>query len=287
MPSATFVSVEESYRLCEDLSRGSNFYYGFRFLPARKHRALSAIYAFMRHCDDISDGPEAVPEKKENFRQWRNSFEQAMQEDHFTHPSLPALKDAIRAYDIPVLLFHQLIEGTEMDLTTTRYDTFAELYRYCYHVASVVGLVCLHLFNFREKRAMDYAEACGIAFQLTNILRDIKEDLQNDRVYLPQEDLRRFNYSERDLTNETMDERFIALMKFQSDRARVYYEKARPLVGMIERDSRPAFWTMYLSYEKILHRMEQQGYPVFHERVKLRKPEKLGIIFRALAKAVS
>lgn len=287
MQTTTSLSVEDSYRLCENAARNSSFYNGFRLLPARKHRALSAIYAFMRRCDDISDSPANVEEKKIKFKEWRDLFAQAMDGNYFADPSLPALKDAIREYKIPVSLFYQLIDGTEMDLTTTHYDTFEHLYRYCYHVASVVGLVCICLFGFQDSQANECAEACGIAFQLTNILRDIKEDFQNDRIYLPQEDLVRFNYSDVDLANEIVDDRFYALMKFETERTKSYYEKARPLVGLIERDSRAGFWTMFLSYETLLHHIIEQGYPVFRVRVRLRKSEKLGILFKALTKTVS
>src|SRR5262249_22241363 len=161
------------------------------------------------------------------------------------------------------------------------------LLNYCYHVASVVGLISICLFGYEEeKRAKECAEACGIAFQLTNILRDVKEDFQNDRVYLPQEDLRRFNYSEREFANEIEDERFYALMQFQTERAIEYYEKASPLVQLIHRDSRAAFWTMYLSYRTILQRIQDRNFPIYLERVRLSNGQRLGIVLKALTKFV-
>lgn len=286
MQSTTGVSVEDSYRLCESIARGSNFYNGFRLLPPQKHRALSAIYAFMRQCDDIADTDASLTEKKEKFGLWRTAFERAMQGDFSSHPTLPALRDAIEKYQIPPELFQKLIDGTEMDLVASRYATFEDLYQYCYHVASVVGLICIRLFGYQEDGARKRAEECGIAFQLTNILRDIKEDFQKDRIYLPQEDLRRFEYTEEDLANEIEDERFFALMKFEAERAKTYYEKARTLVTLIDRDSRPAFWAMFLSYRLILRHIEQRKFPVFRERVKLNQPDKVGILLKSLVKMV-
>lgn len=175
-----------------------------------------------------------------------------------------------------------------MDLSASRYETFEELLKYCYHVASVVGLISICLFGYEEeKRAKECAEACGIAFQLTNILRDVKEDFQNNRVYLPQEDLRRFDYSERELANQTKDERFYALMQFETDRAMLYYENASPLVYLIHRDSRAAFWTMYLSYRAILRRIQNRNFPIFLERVRLSNAQRLGIMLQALTKFVA
>jgi phytoene synthase len=281
-PLAT--NLEISYRDCEDLARASNFYSGFRLLPKRKRQALSAVYAFLRQCDDISDEEGSAAEKKQLFTHWRACFDQAMQGDAAYHTTLPALCDAVQAFRIPVDYFYKLIDGTEMDLTRTSYPTFDDLYQYCYHVASIVGLICLHIFGFRETQAKDLAEACGVAFQLTNILRDIKEDLQRDRVYLPLEDLQRFNYSQDDLRREVMDERFRALMAFEVERARSFYVKAHPLVGMLERDSRPAFWAMFESYQSILHNIEQQGYNVLGHRIGLRPQDRLRVVLKALMK---
>ena len=280
--------IANSYKLCESMAKKSNFYAGFLMLPSQKFRSFSAVYAFMRHCDDISDEPGRLEEKAKNFKAWRTLFDQAVAGDATAHPTFPALIDTIQKFRIPARLFHELIDGTEMDLTTTRYETFDQLLKYCYHVASVVGLISICLFGYEdEKTAQECAEACGIAFQLTNILRDVKEDFQNDRVYLPQEDLRRFDYSERELASQTKDQRFYELMQFESDRAMLYYEKARPLVDLIHRDSRAAFWTMYLSYRTILGRIRERNFPIFLERVRLSHGQKLGIMLKALTKFVA
>ncbi len=270
------------------MTRQSNFYAGFRLLPTLKFRSFSAVYAFMRQCDDISDEPASVEEKAKKFQIWRSVFNRAMEGDASAHPMLPALIDTVRRFHIPHKLFHQLIDGTEMDLTANRYETFDQLLKYCYHVASVVGLISIYLFGYKDQsQAQECAEACGIAFQLTNILRDVKEDFQNDRVYLPQEDLRRFNYSERELAKQTKDERFYALMQFEADRATHYYEKARPLLQLIDRDSRAAFWSMYLSYRTILRQIQARNFPVFFERVRLSQGQRLGIVLKALTKFVA
>ena len=285
MPPATSTNLEISYRDCENIARASNFYSGLRLLPKRKRQALSAVYAFLRQCDDISDEEGSAAEKKQLFTHWRARFGQALQGDPAYHPTLPALCDAVHAFRIPVDYFYKLIDGTEMDLTrTSSADRSPTPNQYCYHVASIVGLICLHIFGFREAQAKDLAEACGIAFQLTNILRDIKEDLERDRVYLPLEDLQRFNYSPDDLRREVMDERFRALMAFEVERARSFYVKAHPLVGMLERDSRPAFWAMFESYQSILHNIEQLGYNVLGHRIGLRPQDRLRVVLKALMK---
>jgi 15-cis-phytoene synthase len=280
----TSTHLAASYRDCEGIARGSNFYSGLRLLPVKKRHALSAVYAFLRRCDDISDDEGSPEMKRQQFAQWRAMFGRAMRGETALHPTLPALCDTVRAFHIPVEYFDELIRGTEMDLTTAMYPTFDDLYRYCYHVASVVGLICIHIFGFREAQAKQCAEACGVAFQLTNILRDVKEDLQRGRIYLPLEDLGRFSYTEDDLRREVMDERFRKLMAFEVERARAYYLKAEPLLGLIERDSRPAFWAMFESYETLLERIERRGYDVLCERVRLRRRDKLRIVLKAVAK---
>jgi 15-cis-phytoene synthase len=282
--ATTSTNLAASYRDCEGIARGSNFYSGFRLLPAKKRHALSAVYAFMRRCDDISDNDGSAVAKRQQFAEWRAMFREAMRGEPAAHPTLPALCDTVRTYHIPVEYFYELIRGTEMDLTTASYSTFDELYRYCYRVASVVGLICIHIFGFREGRAKQYAEACGVAFQLTNILRDVKEDLQRGRIYLPLEDLGRFSYTEDDLRHEVIDERFRRLMAFEVERAQAFYLKGRPLLELIERDSRPAFWAMFESYETILQHIERRGYDVLCGRVRLRRREKLRIVLKALTK---
>jgi phytoene synthase len=168
-----------------------------------------------------------------------------------------------------------------MDLTVRRYERFDELYQYCYRVASVVGLVCIEIFGYHDARAREYAESCGIAFQLTNILRDVREDGARGRIYLPLEDLRRFEYTEEELLQGVVNDRFLRLMEFEVARAREYYDRALPLLSLIDRESRPALQAMIAIYRGILTRIEQGGYDVFAERARLSHWEKVGIAARA------
>jgi phytoene synthase len=203
-----------------------------------------------------------------------------------TDPILPALADTAQRFAIPRHLFQELLDGTEMDQNRTRYETFDELYQYCYHVASVVGLIVLPVFGYRDEAAKEPAEACGIAFQLTNILRDVKEDAQMGRIYLPLEDLRRFGVSEDDIMNASatppggsgFQSRFVELMKFEAARAREFYGKARPLLGMIDGDSRGTLAVMMGIYGGILDKIEKKDFAVFDGRVRLSAAEKLWIV---------
>ena len=236
----------------------------------------------MRHCDDISDNSGPILEKERQFDITKKWLEQDIQGERIVHSIIPSLQDIVKNYGIPIQYFFQVITGTKMDLTKSRYQTFEELTNYCYHVASTVGLICIHIFGFREPKAKQHAIACGIAFQLTNILRDISEDLERNRVYIPIEDLRRFNYTIEDLNNKIVDHRFKALMAFQVDRARKYFLEAQSLIKLIERSSRPAFWSMLESYNTLLKYIEEREYDVLNNRIKLSTKDKLRIVLHSL-----
>jgi phytoene synthase len=274
------VSVEESYRLCQQIARrtGKNFYYSFLVMPAEKRAAMCAIYAFMRRSDDIADGAANPAVASEGLRQWRVTVDTALRGETTEESVLPALAHTVKRYQIETRYFHELLNGSEMDQHKTRYETFDELYRYCYHVASVVGLIVLPVFGYKDKAALVPAEACGIAFQLTNILRDVKEDAGMGRVYLPAEDLRRFGVEEADIMSSRTTPSFIELMKFEAARAREYYAKARPLLEMIEPDSRATLAVMMAIYGGILDKIEEKNYAVFDERIRLSTAEKLWIV---------
>jgi phytoene synthase len=259
--------LEESYRYCTHVSRtqARNFYYSFLCLPERKRASMCAIYAFMRYSDDISDD-EGGGDRRARMERWRQALDRALDGDYGDSRILPAFHDTVRRHAIPRQYFHDLIDGAVMDLAPRRYETFAETYDYCYHVASVVGLVCIHVFGFSDRKAIELAEYNGIAFQLTNILRDLQEDAQMGRVYLPQEDLRRFGYSEEDLRAGVANEAFQQLMTFQVERARDYYTRAEPLVGLIEPDSRPCLRAMRAIYRGILESIVALNYNVFTHR---------------------
>lgn len=277
-------TLADSYRHCTHVARteARNFYYSFMVLPPEKRAAMCAVYSFMRHSDDVSDEAGEEKTKAERMAGWRASLHKALGGDYGDSRLLPAFHDTVLRHNIPHRLFDDLIDGVEMDLTKTRYETFDELFTYCYRVASVVGLVCLHVWGFEGgEAAIESATACGLAFQLTNILRDLKEDAERDRIYLPLEDLRRFGVSEADLMQGDMDSNYLALMEFEAGRARDYYAKALPLVSMIDMVSRPTFVIMFRIYRGLLRRIEEERFDVFSMRARLSTGEKLGIVAQA------
>jgi phytoene synthase len=275
-------TLAESYRLCSRIARrtGKNFYYSFIVLPRAKRQAMCAIYAFMRRSDDIADGAGNPALASEGLRAWRATVEVALHGENSSEPTLPALVDTVKRYRIESRYFHELLDGAEMDQHVSRYETFEQLYRYCYHVASVVGLIVLPIFGYKDEAAKVPAEACGIAFQLTNILRDVKEDAQLERIYLPREDLKRFGVEEADIMDSRATPQFLKLMKFEAARAREYYAKARPLVSMIEPDSRGTLAVMIAIYGGILDKIERNNFAVFDQKMRLSIPEKLAIVLR-------
>jgi 15-cis-phytoene synthase len=274
------VSLDESYRHCQQIARrtGKNFYYSFLVMPPHKRAAMCAIYAFMRRSDDIADSTANPAVATEGLRQWRRVVDAALAGEDATDPILPALADTVRRYRIEPRHFHELLDGTEMDQTKTRYETFEELGRYCYHVASVVGLIVLPIFGYRDEAARGPAEACGVAFQLTNILRDVKEDAGLGRIYLPLEDLKRFAVEETDIVNHQATPQFVELMKFEAGRAREYYAKAMPLLDLIEPDSRGTLAVMIAIYGGILDKIEARNFAVFEGKIRLSTREKLWIV---------
>jgi len=280
-------SVAASYEECRRVARdsASNFYYAFYLLPEPKRRALCALYAYMRLVDDVSDSPGAAgappnAAKQRGLARWRALTDAAYAGDVAGHAILPAFADACSRFAIPARYFHDLISGAEMDLTEPSYATFARLREYCYRVAGTVGLTCIHVFGFRDQRAPDVAERLGIAFQLTNILRDLRADLEMGRVYLPQEDLQQFGIRDQDLAGP-LTAQLAKLLEFEADRAWKFYEEGAEIVGLVERDSRGALWALARTYSGLLARIESRGYDVFASRVRLSAAEKFGILVRA------
>ena len=264
-------------------NRARNFYYSFVVLPPEKRKALCAVYAFIRYCDDISDGSAAIADKRDALRLWRAQLDAVVAGEFDSNAILPAFHDTMKRFSIPADYFHWIIDGAEMDLTIDHYDTFEDLHRYCFNVASSVGLVCLQIFGFTHERAKKYAEHCGVAFQLTNILRDVKEDAQMGRIYIPREDLDKFNYSAEELRRGINDERFRRLMSFETDRARGFYALARNLLPLIDETSRPALWSMMEIYSRILRKIVRRQYDVFGAAIHLSVSEKASIALKALA----
>ncbi len=277
--------LEASYRCAVAVARhrARNFYYSFVVLPPEKRRALCAVYAFMRYCDDISDGATSLEDKRKMLALWRSQLSAAQRGAFDGSPILPAFHDAIEKFAIPIEYFHFVIDGAEMDLAIDRYQTFDELYRYCFNVASAVGLVCLQIFGYEDVCARKHAEHCGIAFQLTNILHDVKEDATMGRIYLPSEDLARFDYTADDLRQNVFDDRFRSLMTFEADRAGHYYSQARALLPLVETASRPALWAMMEIYGRLLRKIVRRRFDVFHNGIHLSSAEKTTVALRALA----
>jgi phytoene synthase len=272
-------TLGESYDFCRAVARrrAKNFYYSFVLLPGEQRNAMCAIYAFMRYCDDLSDEPGASHEPLER---WRCALVDALGGKFDGYPAWPAFFDTVERYRIPHDYFFQMIEGVMSDLKPRRFATFEELYNYCYQVASVVGLSTIHIFGFDSPGALLLAEKCGVAFQLTNILRDVCEDMGRGRVYLPAEDLERFEVKPVELCAGSRSESFKRLMRFEADRARGFYREAQPLVGLVHKRSRPALRALIGIYSRLLERIEEGGFDVT-QRVKLSTAEKCGIVMRA------
>ncbi len=276
--------LELSYRYCREVAhkRARNFYYSFVVLPREKRDAMCAVYAFMRYCDDLADDPDLDLNRAEMLERWRRSLDGDSCDDSLI---LPAFHDSVERFHIPTDYFHELIDGASMDLSVDHYDTFEELYDYCYKVASVVGLVCIHIFGFDSPDAKRYAEYCGIAFQLTNILRDLKEDAASGRVYLPEEDLHAFRYTAGDLASGVNDERFYKLMRFEVARARGYYNAALPLIDMVHGSGRPGLCAMIEIYSSILNAIERSRYDVFRRSISVPNTRKVAIAAKALVRS--
>lgn len=275
--------LSSSYAWCERLARreASNFYHAFCLLPTPPRRAMCALYAFLRVADDLIDGPQATAAKRLALAEWRRQLEAALT-GVYGHPLHPALHHTVLHYGIPRRCLEDVLDGVGMDLDTDHYNTFADLYCYCYRVASAVGLACIHIWGFRDERALSYAEAAGIALQLTNILRDLGEDAARGRVYLPREDLERFGYSSADLKQSRYDERFCALMRFQVERARSYYEAATPLAELLGPAGRAVFLVMFRTYRALLEAIVQRNYDVFRSRIRLSRLRKLWLAVQVL-----
>ncbi len=272
-------ALTESYAFCRRVARrrAKNFYYSFVLLPREQSNAMCAIYAFMRYCDDLSDEPGAT---RDAMERWRAALTDALDGKFDAYPAWPAFYDTVQRYKIPHEYFFQMIEGVTSDLEPRQVQTFDELYRYCYQVASVVGLCTIHVFGFDSPEALPLAEKCGVAFQLTNILRDVAEDASKERVYLPAEDLQRFEVQAAALRNGNLDDGVRSLLEFEGARARTYYNESSPLVEMIHKRSRPALRALVGIYSRLLDRIAERKFDVFSERVALSAAEKCRIVVR-------
>jgi 15-cis-phytoene synthase len=294
--SGAAAQLEHAHAVCRGVTRRAarNFYYAFLVLPREKRDALCAVYAFMRHCDDLCDEPGvALAERRVRLEAWRQSLQQVLAGQATDDPVLFAVAEAQKRFQIPAELFDKLVAGTAMDLPPAEappgailtFADFDELYDYCYHVASVVGLVTIRIFGYRDPAAEPLAEKCGVAFQLTNIIRDVKEDAGLGRIYLPEEDLAHFGCSSAELApgalrNGFDPSRFRPLLEFEAGRAREFYRAADELLPLLDPDSQPAFWVLVEIYRRLLEKIAERGYNVFGEKVRMTMPQKLTILFR-------
>jgi len=264
-----------------DITKSSNtsFYYSFSLLPRQKREAIHAVYAFCRYTDDIVDEGTDEHSKVVRLRRWRMELGRALRGTS-SYPLLNQLSATARKFNIPVDHFYDLIRGMEMDLSKMRYETFDELRQYCYLVASTVGLMCRQIFGYRNDSTRDYAVNLGIALQLTNILRDIKEDAKRGRIYLPAEDLRRFGYAEEDLIASRYTPEFVNLMRFECDRASAYFDMARAALGNEDKRFFFAARIMWSIYAHTLERIKRSNYNVFERRISIGGLMKVLITFR-------
>jgi phytoene synthase len=276
-------ALAQSYAFCERLARreAGNFYHAFQLLPRPERRSMCALYAFLRVADDLSDSAGPIVDRRAQLEDWGQRWIAALA-GSYSHPLHAALCHTVRIHGIPQEYLEEALVGVGMDLDTKRYTTFEDLYRYCYRVASVVGLSCIHIWGFADERAKVLAEAAGIAFQLTNILRDLREDAERGRVYLPREDLERFGYREHELFRGERNESFRALMAFEAKRAYAYYETARPLGQFLRPAGRAVFLVMIRTYRGLLDRIVQSDFDVFGMRVRLSPWRKLWLAAQAL-----
>lgn len=288
-PAELPLSLERAYQLCDEITcdHSKTFYFSTRFLPAPKRRAIRAFYAFCRTTDDMVDVlMKTEPEARASLSTWRvaSRLEAAAQQN----PVLAAWSAVREAYGVPQQCVEELIDGCEMDLSIRRYETWEALRRYCYCVASTVGLISMHVIGLVDNSPETYARArtaaidLGVAMQLTNILRDVGEDLQRGRIYLPQEDLRRFDYTEADLWNHVVDDRFRALMRFEIARARALYAQSLPAVALLRPEGRFAVAAAAVLYREILTKIEANDFDVFTRRAHLTFGEKLRCLPRIL-----
>jgi phytoene synthase len=260
-------------------SSNTSFYYSFSLLPRQKREAIHAVYAFCRYTDDIVDEGTDEHSKVVRLRRWRMELGRALRGTS-PYVILNQLSATARKFNIPVDHFYDLIRGMEMDLSKTRYETFEELYRYCYLVASSVGLMCRQIFGYRNDSTRDYAVNLGVALQLTNILRDIKEDAKRGRIYIPAEDLRRFGYTEEDLLAFRYTPEFVNLMRFECDRASKYFDIARAALGNEDKRFFFAARIMWSIYAHTLRRIMRSNYNVFERRISVPGLLKVLIAFR-------
>jgi phytoene synthase len=278
------MTISEAQACCTAYTKksGSNFYYSFLFLPKAKRDAMYTIYAFCKAVDSAVDEPAPGSNPKDELKHWREELD-AVYSGIPTTPIMVSLAHHVKTLGIPKAYFEELIKGVEMDLFNNRYVTFDELSLYCYRVASVVGLICLHVFGVTSARAQDYAVALGMAFQVTNILRDVGADAAGRRIYLPLDDLQKWNYPEKAMLNQSYSAEFRALMEYEASRAHHYYKRAEAALRGLPPQERRALTVAEIMrgiYSRILERIERSNYRVFGPRISLSTTERVLIALR-------
>jgi phytoene synthase len=261
------------------VASGSSFYYSFLFLPPERRRAITALYAFCREVDDVVDECSDAQLARTKLAWWRMEIGKLYQ-DAPNHPVTKALHPHLVAFQIKEQQLNEIVDGMEMDLTQTRYLDFAGLERYCYHVAGAVGLLAAGIFGYRDPRTLEYAKNLGTAFQLTNIIRDVGEDARKNRIYLPIDELQRFEVKAADILEGTHSEAFVRLMKFQTERANQFYEKAMQALPAEDRRSQRAGLIMAAIYRATLTEIERDGFKVLSQRTSLTPVRKLWIAWK-------
>ncbi len=281
--AANGASLAADYERCAEVTRrsSSNFYYAFMLLPAERRRALYAVYAFCRFVDDIADD-QSIRDPALLLARWREELERVYGGAP-TRPISRALADVARHFSIPRVYFDEVIAGVEMDLSRRRYATFEELRLYCYRVASAVGLICIEVFGYSNPETKVYAENLGIAFQITNILRDVREDAARGRIYLPLEDLAHFGVTEDEILRGVYSDAFVRLMEFEANRAREYYLRADRALPAEDRSSLLTAEAMRSIYGALLNLIVSSQYRVLDRRLSLSAPKKLYLVGRAWA----
>jgi len=278
--------LRDAYRDCHAVARSAarNFYYAFLILPKRQRLAMCALYTYLRRTDDIGDGDGSVDRRREALVDWRIKLSEALDGAEPEERWWLALADTVKRFGIPSDHLQQVIDGVESDLVVSRYETFDELYRYCYRVASVVGLSCIRIWEATDPRAELPAEHCGIAFQLTNIIRDIVEDRERGRIYLPGEDLRRFDLEEDQLLDPAARSKVVELIRFQIDRAQRYYDRGEALQEFLPPSGRAVFRVLVDIYRGLLRKIERHPEAVLDRRVRLHPAKKIAALASAWPK---
>ena len=283
--------LHASYDFCARVARreAKNFYPSFLLLPAPRRRSMCALYAFLRRSDDIADEPDQGVDRREALRRWRSALDLALSgspaEGPGEWPGWPALAETAARHAIPGKYLHEVLDGVESDLEPAPFATFEDLRGYCRRVASAVGLCCLHIWGFRSEggRAESLAESAGLALQLTNVIRDVKEDAGNGRVYLPADDLARFGVTADDLTAAHASHRLQSLLAFEAARAYDEYERAKPLAALVSPEGRPVLLTIVGVYRALLDEIARREYDVLPARLSLPAWRKAAVAARAFA----